>query len=301
MHARSTSSPAPTSAPPSRRSRRCRRRILRIAPPGMHAAERHPVQRLERPGRAAHRVERDAARAADLRLRAQLHPRAAVHHPGPVDAGAVRRQAAPDQRRHRSARRWRPRGCRPPTWSTRCTASNVILPAGTARIGSREYNVLMNSSPVRGRASSTTSRSRSSTARPVLLGDVAHVSDAFADQTNIVRVNGRRATYLAILKHADASTLAVVDAVARRAAARSRPPRPRGSSSRSTSTSRCSCAAPSTSVRARGDHLVAAGVADGRPLPRQLAQHGHRLHLDPAGHLLGHRRAASSPATPSTS
>jgi multidrug efflux pump subunit AcrB len=39
------------------------------------------------------------------------------------------------------------------------------------------------------------------------------VSDAFADQTNLVRVNGRRATYLAILKHSDASTLAVVDAV----------------------------------------------------------------------------------------
>src|SRR5690348_16624048 len=48
--------------------------------------------------------------------------------------------------------------------------------------------------------------------RPVLLGDVASVHDGFADQTNIVRVNGSRATYLAILKHADASTLAVVDA-----------------------------------------------------------------------------------------
>ena len=48
---------------------------------------------------------------------------------------------------------------------------------------------------------------------PVLLGDVARISDGFADQTNVVRVNGRRATYLAILKHAEASTLAVVDAV----------------------------------------------------------------------------------------
>jgi len=91
-------------------------------------------------------------------------------------------------------------------------ASNVILPAGTARIGDREYNVLLNASPpavpefgkipvkiVNG--------------APVLLGDVARVSDSFADQTNVVRVNGRRATYLAILKHADASTLAVVDSV----------------------------------------------------------------------------------------
>src|SRR5205814_1764015 len=47
--------------------------------------------------------------------------------------------------------------------------------------------------------------------QPVLLGDVARVSNGFSDQTNIVHVNGRRATYLAILKHADASTLAVVE------------------------------------------------------------------------------------------
>ena len=36
--------------------------------------------------------------------------------------------------------------------------------------------------------------------------------DGYAAQTNIARVNGKRATYLAILKHADASTLAVIDA-----------------------------------------------------------------------------------------
>ena len=90
--------------------------------------------------------------------------------------------------------------------------SNVILPAGTARIGSREYNVLMNSSP-----SEVAEFARIPVkivdGAPVMLGDVARISDSFADQTNLVRVNGRRATYLAILKHSDASTLAVVDAV----------------------------------------------------------------------------------------
>src|SRR5450631_219804 len=91
-------------------------------------------------------------------------------------------------------------------------SENVILPAGTARIGNREYNVLMNSSP--GEVAEFASIPvKIVDGAPVLLGDVARVSDAFADQTNIVRVNGRRATYLAILKHADASTLAVVDAV----------------------------------------------------------------------------------------
>ncbi|HVY39335.1 MAG TPA: efflux RND transporter permease subunit [Polyangia bacterium] len=90
--------------------------------------------------------------------------------------------------------------------------SNVILPAGTARIGSREYNVLMNSSP-----SEVAEFGRIPVkivdGAPVMLGDIARISDSFADQTNLVRVNGRRATYLAILKHSDASTLAVVDAV----------------------------------------------------------------------------------------
>jgi multidrug efflux pump subunit AcrB len=92
------------------------------------------------------------------------------------------------------------------------TISNVILPAGTARIGSREYNVLMNSSPAEV-AEFANIPVKIVDGAPVLLGDVARVSDSFADQTNVVRVNGRRATYLAILKHADASTLAVVDAV----------------------------------------------------------------------------------------
>src|ERR1700761_6124833 len=90
-------------------------------------------------------------------------------------------------------------------------ASNVIVPAGTARVGDREYNVQLNSSP------STVDRFNALplgvfNGAPVTLGDVGHVSDSFATQTNVVHVNGRRAVYLAILKHADASTLAVVDA-----------------------------------------------------------------------------------------
>ncbi len=89
--------------------------------------------------------------------------------------------------------------------------SNVIIPAGTARIGTTEYNVALNSSPdavdqfgeipvkvVNG--------------IPVKLGDVARISDSFADQTNIVRVNRTRSTYLTILKKSNASTLAVVEA-----------------------------------------------------------------------------------------
>jgi multidrug efflux pump subunit AcrB len=90
--------------------------------------------------------------------------------------------------------------------------SNIILPAGTARIGNYEYSVSLNSSPdsvqdfkripirvVNGAA--------------LTLGSVAQISDSFADQTNIVRVNGKRSTYLNILKKADGSTLDVINAV----------------------------------------------------------------------------------------
>jgi multidrug efflux pump subunit AcrB len=90
-------------------------------------------------------------------------------------------------------------------------SSNLIEPAGSIRVGSVEYDVTMNSSPgsieefarmpikVQGGAE-------------VRVGDVALVHDGFAPQTNIARVNGNRATYLAILKKSNASTLAVVDA-----------------------------------------------------------------------------------------
>ena len=103
------------------------------------------------------------------------------------------------------------RGLSPGDVVTALQSSNVIIPAGTARIGGLEYNVLTNASP---RVLDTFNRIPIKVVgnAPVYIGDVARVSDSYALQTNVVRVNGKRATYLAILKHADASTLAVVDA-----------------------------------------------------------------------------------------
>ncbi len=103
------------------------------------------------------------------------------------------------------------KGLSPADVVTALGSSNVILPAGIARLADQEFNVVLNSSP------SVIEQFAAIPVRvvggiPVLLGDVARVSDGFADQTNIVRVNGKRSTYLAILRHADASTLAVVDA-----------------------------------------------------------------------------------------
>jgi multidrug efflux pump subunit AcrB len=104
------------------------------------------------------------------------------------------------------------RGLTPTDVVNALQASNVILPAGDARIGDRQYNVTLNSSPP-SVADFNAIPVKVVGGAMVLLGDVARVSDAYADQFNVVRVGGKRATYLAILKHADASTLAVVDAV----------------------------------------------------------------------------------------
>jgi CzcA family heavy metal efflux pump len=103
------------------------------------------------------------------------------------------------------------RGLSPADVVNALSSENVITPAGVARMGARELPILTNSSPDTIAAFDRIPL-KVVNGRPVLLGDVARVYDGFADQTNIVRVNGKRATYLAILKKADASTLAVVDA-----------------------------------------------------------------------------------------
>jgi multidrug efflux pump subunit AcrB len=92
------------------------------------------------------------------------------------------------------------------------TASNIILPAGSARIGNFEYSIKLNSSP---EVVSDFEKIPINVINgaPVTIGNVAKVSDAFADQFNIVRVNGKRASYLNLLKKANASTLDVIHSV----------------------------------------------------------------------------------------
>ncbi|MGH7655792.1 MAG: efflux RND transporter permease subunit [Gemmatimonadaceae bacterium] len=89
--------------------------------------------------------------------------------------------------------------------------SNVFIPAGIERIGNREYNVALNSSPS-AVAEFGAIPIKVINGAPITVSDVGRVADGYADQTNIVRVNGRRSAYLSILKKANASTLAVVQA-----------------------------------------------------------------------------------------
>ena len=89
---------------------------------------------------------------------------------------------------------------------------NLILPSGTSKIGQFEYDVDVNGTP------QTVDELNHFPVKTVgnttiYIGDVAHVRDGFPPQTNIVRVDGKRATLLTVLKAGNASTLNVISGV----------------------------------------------------------------------------------------
>ncbi len=102
------------------------------------------------------------------------------------------------------------KGFAPQDVVTTLQQSNIIVPAGTARLGTSEYLVRLNASPnILTQFNQMPLGIRNGVA--VTVGDVARVNDGYSTQNSIVHVNGQRSVYLAILKHLDASTLMVVD------------------------------------------------------------------------------------------
>jgi CzcA family heavy metal efflux pump len=91
-------------------------------------------------------------------------------------------------------------------------AQNIILPSGTIKMGSLEYNVEMNGTPetipeLNDLPVKTTNGST------LYMRDVAHIRDGFAPQTNIVRQDGNRGALMSIYKNGNASTLDIVAGV----------------------------------------------------------------------------------------
>jgi CzcA family heavy metal efflux pump len=91
-------------------------------------------------------------------------------------------------------------------------AQNLILPAGTEKIGETEYSVRLNGSPQQ-IDELNNAPIRTANGVTTYVRDVAHVHDGSPPQTNIVRVNGQRAVLMSILKIGDASTLDIVDSL----------------------------------------------------------------------------------------
>jgi len=104
------------------------------------------------------------------------------------------------------------KGLSPVDVSTALNAQNVILPAGTQKIGDREYNVRLNSSPELLQTLNDLPIKQVNNAT-VYIRDVANVRDGFAVQTNIVAQNRVRSALLTVLKSASASTLDIISRV----------------------------------------------------------------------------------------
>ncbi|HEX3880948.1 MAG TPA: efflux RND transporter permease subunit [Bryobacteraceae bacterium] len=96
--------------------------------------------------------------------------------------------------------------------SNALAAQNLILPAGDVKIGDKDYQVKLNSSP-RVLADMNKLPIKVVNGATVYLGDVATARDGYSVQTSIVRTNGTRGALLTVLRSGRASTLAVVNNV----------------------------------------------------------------------------------------
>ena len=92
------------------------------------------------------------------------------------------------------------------------SSQNLVLPQGTSKIGDREYDVELNSSPKQ-IAELNDLPIRVVNGAMVYVRDVGYVHDGSSFQTNIVRQDGRRGVLLTVLKNGNASTLAVVNGI----------------------------------------------------------------------------------------
>ena len=88
-------------------------------------------------------------------------------------------------------------------------AQNLILPSGTAKIGSTEFAIALNGSPdtIAGLNRIPVVTKNGAT---TYLSEVAHVRDGFSPQTNIVRQNGERGVLMPVIKNGGSSTLDII-------------------------------------------------------------------------------------------
>jgi multidrug efflux pump subunit AcrB len=104
------------------------------------------------------------------------------------------------------------KGLSPADVSAALGNQNLILPAGTAKIGDKDYQIKLNSSP-RVLDEMNNLPVKVVNGATVYLRDVAQVHDGYNVQTSIVRTNGSRGALLTIMRNGKASTLDVVNNV----------------------------------------------------------------------------------------
>jgi CzcA family heavy metal efflux pump len=106
-------------------------------------------------------------------------------------------------------------------------AQNVTLPSGTAKVGSREYTVSTNSSPVDALMLNDVPI-KTVNGSLVYMRDIAHVRDGWSVQQNVARANGKPAALLTIMKTGSVSTLDIVNQIKNDVLPASRAAAPKG-------------------------------------------------------------------------
>ncbi|MDR1990119.1 MAG: efflux RND transporter permease subunit [Acidobacteriaceae bacterium] len=88
-------------------------------------------------------------------------------------------------------------------------SQNLILPGGTSKIGSIEYDVDLNASPTRVEQLNDLPIKMVGTT-PIYIRDVAHVRNGYPPQTNIARLDGQRSVLMVVQKVGNTSTLDII-------------------------------------------------------------------------------------------
>jgi multidrug efflux pump subunit AcrB len=91
--------------------------------------------------------------------------------------------------------------------------SNLIIPAGDAKIGSTDYFVNTNSLIEEPEQTNDVPVKVGAGQAPVFVRDVGDAEDAAQIQQNVVRIDGQRSVYVPILKQGNANMISVVDGV----------------------------------------------------------------------------------------
>jgi len=119
------------------------------------------------------------------------------------------------------------KGITPTDVTAAINAQNLTLPSGTTKIGSREYTVSTNSSPVDALTLNDVPV-KTVNGSLVYMRDIAHVRDGWAVQQNASRADGKPNVLLSVMKTGSVSTLDIVNQIKNDVLPTSRAAAPKG-------------------------------------------------------------------------
>ena len=90
---------------------------------------------------------------------------------------------------------------------------NVLIPAGSAKIGDKEFYIYTNAIPDEVATLNNAPIKMGPNGEPILFSDLGEVQDTKQIQSNIVRVNGRTLVYVPVYRQPGSNTIAIVDRI----------------------------------------------------------------------------------------